>query len=107
MAKRDYKVALIEKLDYVGGWIFRKEAIVVREFGIEQEFVWRTLTAFRSHRLPEGHVTQMRAANAFGIAPVIVSGTTIVNNGTDTGVKPGRVLCPGRDIYTIRTPAAQ
>lgn len=92
MAKRGYKVALVEQLDYVGGrvggtqcngywfnwghrdghgygdggWIFHKGAIAAREVGIEDKFVFRTLPAFRSHGLPEGHVSQMRAADAFG-----------------------------------------
>ena len=92
MTKRGYKVALVEQLDYVGGrvggtkfkgywfnwghrdghgygdggWIFHKGGIAAREVGIEQEFVWRPLGQFRSHGLPEGHVREMRQADAFG-----------------------------------------
>jgi phytoene dehydrogenase-like protein len=92
MAKRGYKVALVEQLDYVGGrvggtkcngywfnwghrdghgygdggWIFHNGAIAAREVGIEDKFVWRTLPPFRSHGMPEGHVTQMHQADAFG-----------------------------------------
>lgn len=92
MAKRGHKVALVEQLDYLGGrvggtkcngywfnwghrdghgygdggWIFHKGAIAARELGIEEKFVWHKLPPLRMHHLPEGQVTQMGMADAFG-----------------------------------------
>jgi N-acyl-D-aspartate/D-glutamate deacylase len=44
-------------------------------------------------------------ADAVGVQRVIVNGTTIVENGKDTGARPGTVFRSGRDTYTVPIPA--
>ena len=53
--------------------------------------------------LPGG--TARLFANAIGVQRVMVNGTTIVNDGKDTGALPGTVLHSGRDTYTVPIPA--
>ncbi len=53
--------------------------------------------------LPGG--TARLFADAIGVQRVIVNGTTIVNQGTQTGALPGKVLRSGRDTYTVPIPA--
>jgi N-acyl-D-aspartate/D-glutamate deacylase len=44
-------------------------------------------------------------AGAIGVQRVIVNGTTVTLDGTDTGSRPGTVLRSGRDTYTVPIPA--
>ena len=53
--------------------------------------------------LPGG--TARLAAGAVGVHRVVVNGTTIVQNGADTGTRPGTVLRSGRDTTTVPIPA--
>jgi N-acyl-D-aspartate/D-glutamate deacylase len=53
--------------------------------------------------LPGG--TARLFADAIGVQRVIVNGTTIVNDGAQTGALPGTVMRSGRDTYTVPIPA--
>jgi N-acyl-D-aspartate/D-glutamate deacylase len=53
--------------------------------------------------LPGG--TARLFADAIGVQRVIVNGTTIVNDGEQTGALPGKVMRSGRDTYTVPIPA--
>ncbi|MDQ1461775.1 MAG: hypothetical protein QOI08_3259 [Actinomycetota bacterium] len=53
--------------------------------------------------LPGG--TARLFADAIGVRRVIVNGTTIVNDGEQTGALPGKVMRSGRDTYTVPIPA--
>jgi N-acyl-D-aspartate/D-glutamate deacylase len=44
-------------------------------------------------------------ADAIGVQRVIVNGTTIVDDGVQTGALPGKVMRSGRDTYTVPIPA--
>jgi N-acyl-D-aspartate/D-glutamate deacylase len=44
-------------------------------------------------------------AEAIGVRRVMVNGTTIVEDGKDSGARPGTVLRSGRDTYTVPIPA--
>jgi len=55
--------------------------------------------------LPGG--TSRLFADAVGVHRVMVNGTTIVDDGKDTGARPGTVLRSGRDTSTVPIPADQ